>query len=96
MNLEDILIEHPQMKLVSEQLVNDIALEKLNINLDYNKNLMDNGLDDLDCVELAMEIEKRLNISIPDDVLDFLFNVNRKPPMFREYWRNKKIESLGL
>ena len=27
MNLEDILIEHPQMKLVSEQLVNDIALE---------------------------------------------------------------------
>lgn len=96
MTLESILIEHTQITRISEQLVNDIVLEKLNITLDYNKNLMDNGLDDLDCVELAMEIEKRLNISIPDNVLDFLFNVNKKPPRFQQYWRNKKLEDLGL
>ena len=25
-----------------------------------------------------------------------LFNVGEKPPRFREYWRNKKLEDLGL
>ena len=96
MDIESIFIEHPQMKLVSENLVNDIVLEKLNITLDYNKNFGENGLDDLDCVELAMEIEKRLEISIQDDVLDFLFNVTKKPPMLREYWRDKKLDDLGI
>lgn len=96
MELEQIFIDHPQIKKITEHIVNDITLDKLNVILDYNKTLGENGFDDLDCIELAMEIEKRLDIVIPDDVLDFLFNVNKKPPMLREYWRHKKIEDLGL
>jgi acyl carrier protein len=45
---------------------------------------------------MVMEIEKRLDIVISDDIVDFLFNVGEKPPRFREYWRNKKLEDLGL
>ena len=96
MDIESIFIKHPQLNKITEQLVNDIVLQKIDVILDYNKSLGDNGLDDLDCVELAMEIEKRLNISIQDDVLDFLFNTNKKPPRFQQYWRNKKLEDLGL
>jgi hypothetical protein len=43
-----------------------------------------------------MEIEKRLDITIFDEVVELLFNVYKKPPTFREYWRNKKLEDLGL
>lgn len=96
MDIESILIEHPQIKKITEQLVNDIVLDKLDIILNYSKTLGDNGLDELDCVELAMEIEKRLDIDIQDDVLDFLFNTHKNPPRFQQYLRNKKLEDLGL
>jgi acyl carrier protein len=96
MYIQQIFIEHPQLKKITEELVNSIVLKKLSINLDYNKTLAENGFDDLDCVELAMEIEKILDISIQDDILDFLFNCNKKPPRFTDYWRNKKLEDLGL
>lgn len=96
MDIETIFIKHPQIKKISDQLVNEIVYNKLGIILDYNKTLGDNGLDDLDCVELAMEIEKKLDITIQDDVLDFLFNTLKKPPRFQQYLRNKKLKDLGL
>jgi hypothetical protein len=43
-----------------------------------------------------MEIEKRLNIVISDEIIDFLFNIDKVPIRFKEYWRNKKLEDLGL
>jgi acyl carrier protein len=96
MELEQLINKNPQLNKITEKLINQISIEKYSINLDYNKTLGDNGFDDLDCIEMVMEIEKRLDIVISDDIVDLLFNVGEKPPRFREYWRNKKLEDLGL
>ena len=96
MELEQILISHPQLNKITEQMMNDVTLDKLGVVLDYNKSLGENGFDDLDCVEVVMEIEKRLNIVVPDHILDLLFNINKKPPRFQQYIRNKKLEDLGI
>jgi acyl carrier protein len=96
MELEQLINKNPQLNKITEELINQISIEKYSINLDYKKTLGDNGFDDLDCIEMVMEIEKRLDIVISDDIVDFLFNVGEKPPRFREYWRNKKLEDLGL
>ncbi len=96
MELEQLINKNPQLNKITEELINQISIEKYSINLDYNKTLGDNGFDDLDCIEMVMEIEKRLDIVISDDIVDLLFNVYKKPPRFREYWRNKKLEDLGL
>jgi acyl carrier protein len=58
--------------------------------------LFRSGFDDLDCIEMVMEIEKRLDILISDDIIGLLFDVDRKPPKFKEYRRNKKLEDLGI
>ena len=70
--------------------------DRSKVKLDMNKTWSDNGLDDLDCVEFIMHIEKRLNIFITDDVADAFTRYNEKPKVFRSYLRNKKIEQLGL
>jgi acyl carrier protein len=96
MELEQILNKNPQLNKITEELLNQISFDKIGVNLDNNKTLGDHGFDDLDCIEVVMEIEKRLDIVISDDIVDLLFNVYKKPPRFREYWRNKKLEDLGL
>jgi acyl carrier protein len=96
MELEQIVIKHPQLNKVTDQIINDISLEKFGYAIDYNKTFGDNGFDDLDCIELVMEIERKLDIVISDDLVDLLFNTNNKPPRFQQYWRNKKLEDLGL
>ena len=96
MELEEIFINHPQLNKITERLVNDISMEKFGITLDYSKTLFDNGFDNLDCIEVVMEIEKRLNIVISDEIIDFLFNIDKVPTRFKEYCRNKKLEDLGL
>jgi acyl carrier protein len=96
MELEQIINKNPQLNKITEEILNKISFEKFGVNLDYNKTLGDNGFDDLDCIEVVMEIEKRLDIVISDDIVDILFDVHKKPPRFKEYWRNKKLEDLGI
>ena len=54
------------------------------------------GFDDLDCVEMIMELEKKLDIHITDEVADAFVNGKNKPFNVSQYNRNKKIEDLGL
>lgn len=96
MDLEQIIVDNPQLNKITEQMMNEITLDKIGVILDYNKTLGDNGFDDLDCVEVVMELEKKLDIVVPDHILDLLFNTDKKPPRFQQYLRNKKLEDLGL
>jgi acyl carrier protein len=56
----------------------------------------EHGVDELDCVEIIMELEKILDIVITDDVCEYFISENIKPIIFTQYIRNKKIEELGL
>ena len=96
MDLEQIIVDNPQLNKITEQMMNEITLDKIGVILDYNKTLGDNGFDDLDCVEVVMELEKKLDIVVPDHILDLLSNTDKKPPRFQQYLRNKKLEDLGL
>jgi hypothetical protein len=62
--------------------------------LDFNMTWDDMGYDDLDIVEFIMELEKRLDISIPDYVCDGLFGSTCKPIDMRKYTRDKKIDEI--
>jgi acyl carrier protein len=94
---EDEMIKRcPDIVKVTPQIMNEIVYNIIGEPLDMNKTWYDNGLDDLDCVEFIMYIEKRLDIVIPDDVAGAFTRYNEKPKVFRSYLRNKKIEQLGL
>lgn len=96
MELEQIIIDNPQLNKITEQMMNEVTLDKLGVILDYNKSFYENGFDDLDCVEVVMELEKKLDIVVSDEILSILFNTYNKPPRFQQYWRNKKLENLGI
>lgn len=60
--------------------VNDMYAISREINLD-NKVVDELGMDSLDCVELAMDIEKKLEIVLPDSVT--------------EEWKYKSINQIA-
>ena len=92
---EDEMIQRcPDMVKITPQIINEVAIKVMGQPLDFNKTLAENGWDDLDGVEMIMELEKKLNIVIFDDVADAF--IQGKPPQFLQYNRNKKIEDLGL
>lgn len=96
MTEKEMIEKCPDIVKVTPEILMEVANEKIGYPLDMNKTWNDNGYDDLDCVELAMELEKRLDIVIPDEVVDAFIGGNKKPMVFKSYLRNKKIEELGL
>lgn len=96
MIIEEIVERVPGMVNITNEIMIKVSKDKMDIDLDLTQTFGQNGFDDLDCVEFLMELEKILDISIPDDICDQIFSPNSKPPQFIQYNRNKKIEKLGL
>ena len=96
MTPEEMIMRCPDIIKVTPDIMIELAKTKTNLPLDTDKTWADNGWDDLDVVELIMELEKELDIVIPDDVAEAFIQSNIKPPAFKSYLRNKKIEQLGL
>jgi acyl carrier protein len=94
MTEEEMIKRCPDIVKVTPQIMNEVSIKIMGQELDFNKTLVENGWDDLDGVEMIMELEKKLNIVIFDDVADAF--TGGKPPQFVQYNRNKKIEELGL
>ena len=96
MTTDEMIMRCPDIVKVTPDIMIELAKTKTNLPLDMDKTWADNGWDDLDVVELIMELEKELNIVIPDDVAEAFIDGKSKPPAFKSYLRNKKIEQLGL
>lgn len=94
MTPEEMIMKCPDIIKVTPDIMMEIAKEKFDIEIDFNKTWGENGFDDLDSVEVIMELEKRLNIVITDDVADAF--ISEKITIFRSYLRNEKLEQLGL
>ena len=94
MTPEEMIKRCPDIVKVTPDIMMEIAKEKFDIEIDFNKDWQDNGFDDLDAVEMIMELEKRLNIVITDDVADAF--ISGKITIFRSYLRNEKLKQLGL
>ncbi len=94
MTEEEMIKKCPDIVKITPQLMNEIYIEEYGQPLDFNKTWSENGFDDLDCIEMIMEFEKRLDIVITDEVAEAF--IEGKPPQFIQFTRNKKIEQLGL
>ena len=94
MTEEEMIKRCPDIVKVTPQIMNEVSIKIMGQELDFNKTLAENGWDELDGVEMIMELEKKLNIVIFDDVADAF--INGKPPQFVQHNRNKRIEELGL
>lgn len=92
MTEEEMIKRCPDIVKVTPQIMNEVAIEILGQSLDFNKTFIENGFDDL--VEMIMNLEKKLNIVIFDEVAAVF--TQGKPPQFVQYNRNKRIEELGL
>jgi acyl carrier protein len=96
MTIDEMIERCPDIVKITPEIMIEVSNTKLNLPLDINKTWVDNGYDDYDAIEMVMELEKRLDISITDDVVETFTQGGNKPPVFKSYLRNKKIEELGL
>jgi len=94
--IEKILQDMPELGKITPDVMNAIAIRMHGEPLDMSKTWGENGYDDLDSVEMIMELEKELNIVIPDHIADILVSGDSKPPRFTSFIRDKKLNQLGL
>ena len=63
---------------------------------DYNaKTFAEMDVDDLDIIEVIMNIEKKYDCEIPDDLGEKILTENPQPLM-KSYLRNSRLEELGI
>lgn len=97
MTEDEILQHNPELIKLSFSVLSQVLQEKFNLSFDQNKTWIEMGLsDDLDQIEFIMELEKELNIQVPDIVIAECFGLGNKPIDFTSYIRDKKITDLGI
>ena len=96
MTIQEMVQRCPGLVKVTTSVMNEVAIKIIGEPLNFNKTYDEMGFDDLDCVEMIMELEKKLDIHITDEVADAFVNGRNKPFNVSQYNRNKKIEDLGL
>jgi len=96
MTIEEMIQKCPDLVKITASAMNEVAIKITGESLNFNKTYGEMGFDDLDCVEMIMELEKKLDIHITDEVADAFVNGKNKPFNVSQYNRNKKIEDLGL
>lgn len=79
---------------ISSLKLNDIFIRLYGEPCDFNKTLADQGIDELGCVELIMEIEKIYNIMIPDEIGTVLFDEYVFPDFYLKELRDMKIDKI--
>ena len=96
MTIEEMIQKCPDLVKITTSVMNEVAIKIIGEPLNFNKTYDEMGFDDLDRVEMIMELEKRLDIYITDEVADAFVNGKNKPFNVSQYNRSKKIEELGL
>lgn len=96
MTIDEMVKKCPGLIKVTVDVMNEVAIKIMGEPLNFNKTYGEMGFDDLDCVEMIMELEKRLDIYISDDVADVFVNGSNKPFNVSQYNRDKKLNSLGI
>lgn len=96
MTIDEMVKKCPGLTKVTVDVMNEVAIKIMGEPLNFNKTYGEMGFDDLDCVEMIMELEKRLDIYISDDVADVFVNGSNKPFNVSQYNRDKKLNSLGI
>jgi len=95
--LNQIILKHPHLiKITPSVLSKCFKAFIYQYDLDYTKTWGEQGLDDLDIIEMVMNIEKELNISIHDDIVDTLFSSESYPINMTFLYREERLGELGI
>ena len=93
--IEYLLEKCQDLSKLSHQSLSTTLNEVLGLEYNPNKTWGDMGLDDdLDMVEFAMALEKKLDIIISDDVIEEVFGRESYPIDFISIIRHKKLEKI--
>ena len=95
--LKQIILKHPYLLKITPSVLSKCFSDVSGIEcLDYSKTYGDQGLDDLDIIEMLMNIEKELNISIHDELTDTIFNTGSYPINMTLWYREERLGELGI
>jgi acyl carrier protein len=94
--LKQIIIKHTHLIKITPSDLSKAFNNLTGEDLDYSKTYGDQGLDDLDLVELVMYLEKDLNIHIHDDIVDTLFSSESYPINMTLWNREERLVELGI
>ena len=97
--LKQIILKHPHLIKITPSVLSKSFNNLTGECLDYSKTWGDQGFGDLDLIEMVMWIEKELNISIHDELIDTIFNTELYPinisGIFSIY-REERLLELGI
>ena len=95
--LKQIILKHPYLLKITPSVLSKCFSDVSGIEcLDYSKTYGEQGLDDLDIIEMLMNIEKELNISIHDELTDTIFNTGSYPINMTLWYREDRLVELGI
>ena len=94
--LKQIIINHPDLIKITSSVLSNVFNNITGEYLDYTKTWGEQGLGDLDIIEMVMNIEKDLNIHIHDDIVDTLFNSETYPINMTFLYREERLLELGI
>lgn len=84
----------PDLKRISYQDINKISKRIFDQNIDMTKTFGEQGICELDCIELILEIEREFGIYIDDVVANVIFSEDSKPNFFIQKWREDQINKI--
>lgn len=84
----------PEISKIDISLINSLSKKIISKELDINSTFGDQGFSELDIVEMVMEIELQLDISIEDNIAEFLFGIDSKPTFLIQQRRAAQIDKI--
>lgn len=97
MTLQDAYQICPAIRIITLNDLNQAAQRVLgnkSFRIDFNKTFYEQGFDDLSCVEIIMELENKLNITIYDEVASFIVSEHSKPDFLLQEWRESQLNKI--
>ena len=94
--LKQIISNHPYLMKITPSTFSKVFKDYTGEYLDYTKTYGEQGLDDLDIIEMVMYLEKDLNIHIHDDIVDTLFSSESYPINMTLWNREERLLELGI
>jgi acyl carrier protein len=94
--LKQIILKHPHLIKITPSVLSKAFNNLTGEDLDYTKTYGEQGLDDLDIIEMVMYLEKDLNIHIHDDIVDTLFSSESYPINMTFLYREERLVELGI
>lgn len=97
MTLQDAYQICPAIKIIT---LDDLtqAAQKVSGNksfkFDFLKTFNEQGFNALNCVEIIMELESTLNITIYDEVADLIISENVRPDFILQEWRESQLNKI--